>query len=79
MSTQEPTAVPLTEVESGKEVIVIGFASGRGAVDHFAQLGIHPGTKLRVLTSGGTGPVTIAAGQRRMDIGRGMADKLLVS
>lgn len=78
MSTQESHPVRLSDIAPGEEVIVVGLASGRGAARQFTELGVEPGMGLRVLENVGAGPVFVALGERQLEIGRGMADKLLV-
>lgn len=78
MTTQEPDVTSLTDVAPGEEVTVIALASGRGTAEHFSELGIQPGMTLRVLQNFGAGPLTVAVGARQLEIGRGMAEKLLV-
>lgn len=78
MSAGESHPVALSDVAPGEEVIVVGLASGRGAARHFTELGVEPGMALRVLENVGAGPVVVALGERQLEIGRGMADKLLV-
>lgn len=78
MSAQGQEAVPLSQVARDAQVVVVRIVSGGGAADHFAQLGIRPGTAMRVLGRGGAGPIAITVGERRLEIGRGMAEKLLV-
>ena len=78
MSAQAERTLPLSEAARDAQVVVVKVIPGRGATDYFAQPGIQSGTALRVLGRGGMGPVAIVVGERRLEIGRGMADKLLV-
>jgi ferrous iron transport protein A len=78
MTTQQPNVTSLSDVAPGEEVTVVGLDSGRGAAEHLTELGIQPGMTLRVLQNVGSGPISVALGEREVDIGRGMADKVLV-
>ncbi len=69
---------PLTYVKNGEIVEVIKLTGGKYFVDKLTNIGIYPGTKLRIVSDGEYGPMIIAVGETRIGLGRGMAQKILV-
>ncbi len=68
----------LSNVESGKEVILVSIDGGRGVRSKLYSMGLVPGVALTVLNRNGVGPVMIALKDSRLAIGRGMAQKIIV-
>ncbi len=75
---------PLPSVPRGSVVIVVSLAGGPGFVKRVSEMGIGPGSKLRVVKSGGPGPVivemtsSVGASGPRMALGLGAASRILV-
>lgn len=67
----------LNEV-SGGEFRVVAVRGGHGVRQRLAQLGITEDKVLRVDNSGSGGRVTVEVEGRRIQVGRGMAAKILV-
>lgn len=69
---------PLTYVRNGEIVEVVKLAGGKYFVDKLTNMGIYPGTKLRVISDGEYGPMIAAVGETRIGLGRGMAQRIFV-
>ena len=67
----------LSQVEEGKVVKIIGCEAGRGLRRRLEGLGLVPGQTVRVLKNG-WGPLLIEVMGRKIGIGRGQAEKILV-
>jgi Fe2+ transport system protein FeoA len=76
-----PAAQPLSRLPTGTEATVVALAGGRGFQGRLVSMGLSVGRSVRVVRSsnGAGGPTLIALGQTRLAIGRGMADRILVS
>ena len=70
--------LPLTQIPSGKEVTIKTVDGGCGARSKLLSLGIIPGTKVKI-TSNGFGPCRLKVRGYEVVIGRGLAEKILVS
>jgi len=69
---------PLSFVESGKEVIVVDISAGRNFIGRLARMGIYLGSKIRVISNNISGPMIIGIGDKRIGLGRGMCNKIIV-
>jgi len=72
---------PLSALRDGEKARIALFLGGRGMERRMRDLGLQPGHEVEVLrgTAAGRGPVLVAIGSMRVAIGRGMADKILVT
>lgn len=70
--------IPLAMVSSGESVTVVSVRAGWGLTRRLADMGLIPGTKLRVINSQTTGPIIIDVRGSRLVLGHGMAQKILV-
>ncbi len=70
---------PLTTVPVGKKVRIVSLAGGRGMYAHLASMGLVPGSEIEVIRRGSPGPFIATAGNCRLAIGTGMAQKIMVS
>ena len=68
--------MPLTMLQAGRFGKVREVRGGRGFTHRLAEMGILPGTEIRVVKSGG--PVILEAGGNRLVVGRGMAHRIIV-
>ncbi|HIC09697.1 MAG TPA: ferrous iron transport protein A [Aquificales bacterium] len=68
---------PLSEVPEGKRVKVVGCSAGRMLKSRLAGLGITAGQTLTVLQNR-WGPLLVEVMGRKIGIGRGQAEKILV-
>ena len=70
---------PLSAVPAGRRARVVALAGGQGLRSRLLGMGLTVGSELRVLRGGTAGPTLVALGETRLAIGRGMADRILVS
>jgi ferrous iron transport protein A len=68
----------LDKVSEGKEVILISIEAGRGLLSRLLNMGLVPGSKIRVLVNKGGGILVISVHDTEISISRGIAQKLLV-
>lgn len=77
-STSSQNAVSLAMVEAGTMVRLVSVQGGRELRSRLADMGLVPGMELRVIRNTG-GPFIIAIKESRLALGRGMAQKILVT
>ena len=71
--------LPLTMVEPGQRVKLVGITAGRRLRHRLTELGLTPGVELKVMQDkGGGGPLLLAVHDTRLALGRGMAHKIIV-
>jgi ferrous iron transport protein A len=68
----------LSDTPEGRRVRVVGFTAGRGLRNRLAGLGIFTGQTLEVLRNSGRGPVLVEVMGRKIGLGRGESQKILV-
>lgn len=68
---------PLTQAPQGRTLKLASIEGGRQLNRRLAELGLTPGTRLRVMQDSG-GPLIIAVRDSRIALGRGMAEKCQV-
>lgn len=71
--------MPLTIVQSGKRVYVVGMTGGGGLRGRLAAMGLVPGTQIEVIRNLSPGPVIINVRGSRIMLGHGMAQKIMVA
>jgi len=71
--------MPLSMVRPGEVVSVVGIRSGRGLPRRLADMGLLPGTKIRVVNSMRPGPIIIDLRGSRLALGYGIAQKIMVT
>ncbi len=70
--------IPLAMVSLGEVVTVVGVRAGWGLTRRLADMGLVPGTTLRVINRQVPGPVIIEIRGSRLVLGYGMAQRILV-
>jgi Fe2+ transport system protein FeoA len=70
--------MPLAMASPGEEVRVVDIRAGRGLRQRLADMGLTPGTVLKVLSSRGSGPTLIECRGSRLVLGFGVAQKVMV-
>ena len=70
---------PLATVPAGKKVRIVSLAGGRGMCARLTSMGLVPGSEIQVIRRGAPGPCIATAGNCRLAIGTGMAQKIMVS
>jgi len=69
---------PLSFIEPGKEVRIIDTRAGRALAGRLARMGIYLGSRIRVISNSIPGPMIIGIGDKRIGLGRGMCNKIIV-
>lgn len=69
---------PLSFIEPGKEVVVVDIRAGRTLIGRLARMGIYLGSKISVINNNISGPMIIGIGDKRIGLGRGMCNKIIV-
>jgi ferrous iron transport protein A len=70
--------IPLCATTPGKPLTVIGFRGGHGMQRRLADMGLTPGTALKLISCDRHGPVIIEVRGARLALGRGIAHHILV-
>jgi len=70
--------MPLVMASPGKLLTVIGINAGWGLQRRLADMGLTPGTQIRVMNGQHAGPVLIDLRGSRLGLGRGVAQKIMV-
>ena len=68
----------LSDVPTGKTVIVREISGGFRLRKRLREMGITPGRKVKIIANPGHGPVIIGVDHLRFAIGKGMAHKITV-
>jgi len=68
----------LSKVTPGKDVTLFSIKGGRCFRARLTDMGLNAGVKIKVLNSYGHGPTIILAGNTRLILGHGMANKIIV-
>ena len=70
--------MPLAMVRPGDIVTVVNIRAGWGLTRRLADMGLTPGTQIRVINSQMSGPIIIDFRGSRLVLGRGIAQKIMV-
>lgn len=71
--------MPLTMASPGEDIKLIAINGGQRIRKRLADLGLTPGTVLRVVQADAWGPLIVAfKDDARLALGRGMAHKIMV-
>jgi ferrous iron transport protein A len=65
-------------VRPGEAVTVVDIRAGRGLARHLADMGLTPGTVLRVISRQGRGPTLVDFRGSRLVLGFGITQKVMV-
>lgn len=71
--------MPLSMVQSGESVQVAAIRAGWGLQRRLADMGLTPGVRVKVINSGGRGPVVLDIRGSRLALGHGIAHKIMVT
>ena len=71
--------MPLSMVSTGETVKLAAVRAGWGLQRRLADLGLTPGVRVRVVSSGKPGPVVLDVRGSRLALGYGVAHKIMVS
>jgi ferrous iron transport protein A len=70
---------PLSQVREGKTVVLVRIDAGHGLNSRLAAMGLLPNVKFKVVNNHYPGPFVIDLKGAKMALGRGMANKIMVS
>ena len=69
--------MPLSMASPGETVRVTAVRAGWGLQRRLADLGLTPGVRVRVISSGRPGPVVLDVRGSRLALGHGVAHKIM--
>ena len=70
--------IPLAMASEGEIVKIISVRGGRSVMQRLADLGLIPGTSIKIIKSMGNGPLLLEVKGSRIALGRGISMKLFV-
>ena len=70
--------ITLIELEEGQTGIIISISGGRRACVRLADMGLTPGTEIKMLRNGRLCPIEISVRGSKLAIGYGIAAKILI-
>jgi len=76
---EQKKVIPLSAIKSGQTVKLNGVEAGRGLNSRLAAMGLLPNVEIIVISNGHPGPFVVSVKGSRIMLGRGMADKIMVS
>ena len=76
---QRRPSMPLTMAKAAERVIIKEIIGGRIARSRLASMGLRPGDPLEIININGQGRLIVGHGSTRLAMGRGIAQKILVS
>jgi ferrous iron transport protein A len=71
--------IPLAMAGTGRKVRLIAVNGGRAVCSHLAALGLIPGVEVEIKRNAPGGPFVLGIKGGQLVLGRGMAQKILVS
>ena len=71
--------IPLSQLSSGQSAIIDDLLGGRGFISRLVTLGFTPGAVVKMLQNVGRGPLIVLVRDTRIALGRGEAQKILVT
>jgi Fe2+ transport system protein FeoA len=69
--------MPVIYAKPGEELKLVRITAGRGLAKRLSEMGIYPGTHLRIVSNPGIGPIIVEVNGKRFGLGKGIASKLL--
>jgi len=72
-------AMPLAIVQAGRRVRLVAVDAGHGLQGRLAAMGLVPGVEIEVLRNSMHGPFLVEVKGSRIMLGRGMAQKIIVT
>jgi len=68
----------LLQAKENEKLVVVSIMGGRMATKRLADMGLVPGTKIKVLRKAPFGPIEIEVKGTKLALGRGLATKVFV-
>ena len=75
---EQKKARPLSKVQAGETVKLVGIEAGRGLNSRLASMGLVPNVKITVVNNSQPGPFVISVKGSKVILGRGMANKIMI-
>jgi len=75
---EQKKARPLSKVQAGETVKLVGIEAGRGLSSRLASMGLVPNVEITVINNSHPGPFVISVKNSKIMLGRGMAHKIMV-
>jgi ferrous iron transport protein A len=79
MCSEKIKEIPLPFAQPGREVEVLKIVGGEGMKRRLMNLAIHPGSRIKLLSSFGRGRLVVQIGEARVALGRGISYHIMVS
>jgi ferrous iron transport protein A len=70
--------LPLSFVQSGRRAVIKEFTGCRNLSRRLTEMGLIPGSRLRVIRNDCGSPLIVSLGEGRLALGSGMALKIMV-
>jgi Fur family ferric uptake transcriptional regulator len=77
--SQRTPLMPLSMAKSGEKLIIADIMGGTHARERLVSMGLRRGDPLEVINNDGLGRLIVGHGTTRIALGRGMAQKIMVS
>ncbi|NPV87336.1 MAG: ferrous iron transport protein A [Anaerolineae bacterium] len=71
--------LPLCDLKPGHQGTLLALNGGRGLTARLAALGFTPGVRIAMLQNYGHGPLLVEVRQTRVALGRGEAQRILIT
>ena len=71
--------IPLALAKPGERVIIREIAGGKSALLRLSSMGLRPGDQIEIINNTGHGRIILGHGYTRLAMGRGVAQKIMVS
>ena len=78
ISSGSANAIALSDAPESTELVICALEGGHCFYNQLSSMGLNTGRRIKVLSSGGRGPVLVMAGDARLAVGHGMAKKIFV-
>ncbi len=76
---QRKPLMPLAMAKAGETVVIREMAGGKTALARLSSMGLRPGDRIEIINNTGQGRIILGHGYTRLAIGRGIAQKIMVS
>ncbi|MGA2670702.1 MAG: metal-dependent transcriptional regulator [Dehalococcoidia bacterium] len=77
--TTEVEEIAITKLASGESGVVKSYAGGRAMLGRCLSMGFTPGSLVKMLKNFGSGPVLVKVHDTEVALGRGIAEKIVVT
>jgi ferrous iron transport protein A len=71
--------ISLTTLATEQSGIIVSYSGGRGMMGRCLSMGIAPGSLIKMVENFNTGPVLVKVHDTNIALGRGLANKIMVT